>query len=102
MNRLKIRVSDNVLEDKDWTTYELEFEIKEGVPSVSKINSSHKGAGVYIPGIEKGMTAKELSKWSHLDTTGEHPETYHEIWVPHQLEWNDFLTEKTILDLIGS
>ena len=101
MNQIKVRISDNILDDKDWSIYELEFNDKGGTPVVAKIRTLHDG-GVYGCTVKEGMTAKELSKWSHLDTTGSHPETYHEIWVPHQLEWNDFLTENTILDLIGS
>jgi hypothetical protein len=67
------RISDNVLNEKDWGVDWLELE--DGVVVLQKTVSR----GCYrLPDLY-GMTAEELVEWSRFDATGQHPEQYHEL-----------------------
>jgi len=68
------RISDNVLEEGDWTTVLLAVE--GGV--VVGIDLCIKGAYAET-GVHVGMTIEELAKWSQYDPTGQHPENYYEL-----------------------
>ncbi len=69
------RVSDNVLEDSDWGVYKLS--LKNGVVRKQKVASP----GVYVATDFVGMCIEQLSEWSCHDSTGRHPENYHELEV---------------------
>jgi hypothetical protein len=71
------RISDNVLDDTDWGVYKLS--LKNGV--VKKQRTINQGAYAEIKFV--GMSIEQLSSWSRYDSTGEHPETYHELEVPN-------------------
>jgi hypothetical protein len=68
-----IRVSDDVLDNEDWTVDYLLMRngsVKEQV----RVNF-----GVYnIPDM-KGWTCGELSNWSRFENTGSHPQEFHDI-----------------------
>ena len=71
------RVSDNVLDDIDWGVYKLS--LKNGV--VRKQRTINQGA--YAETKFVGMSIEQLSLWSYHDSTGQHPENYHELEVPN-------------------
>ncbi len=70
------RVSDNVLEDTDWGVYKLL--LKDGVV----VEQSTINKGVYVIDPFVGMATTQLALWSSYDSTGRHPENYHELEVP--------------------
>ena len=83
--RLKVRIADNVLDDKDWPIRELVFVGDEVVAALAVY------AGVYSFGVNVdgrplhpglGWTLEQVAAWSAFDSTGHHPESYHEVWEP--------------------
>lgn len=66
---MKVRISNNVLDEEDWPVYELRF--------------------------------ADVAQWSHYDATGQHPETYHEVFDPAQGVWVDFLGAKDVERLVN-
>lgn len=66
------RISDNVLDEEDWTPFEIE--IKDGV--VVRVDNDDP---YYLSMV--GWTTTELAKWTQYDSTGQHPEAYHELSV---------------------
>jgi len=83
--KIAVRISDNVLEDKDYGVRVLE--ILRGVV----VNFEDVKQGVYhndfLPTI--GWTIEQIEKWSQHDSTGSHPENYHEVMA---WDWNSFVT----------
>lgn len=78
--KIKIRISDNVLEEEDWPVFELtlgELEVTE-----TKILQP----GVYGRGFT-GMPIERLLELLHFDPTGQHPEISYDIWDPDQEQW---------------
>jgi hypothetical protein len=70
---LKVRISDNILDKEDWPVIELTF-------SNGKIVSEktlNKGAYAFESFI--GWDRVDLLGWLAMDSTGQHPETYHSI-----------------------
>ena len=72
------RVSDNVLDDDDYTVYEL------NIRSSIVIGQTIVHEGCY-PYDFIGMTTLQLTDWSARDETGSHPENYYELARPHTL-----------------
>jgi hypothetical protein len=81
MKKIRVRISDNVLEEKDWTVYELKIELYKGSPTVMAMRALN--LGVYGQDLI-GFTLDQLSEWLCWDPTGHHPEVWHEIWTPTQ------------------
>ena len=67
------RISDNVLESEDWPVSLLI--IRDGI--VVKQNDICNGC--YDLGDMEGWTIEDLCDWSQFDSTGSHPENYHEL-----------------------
>ena len=75
-----IRISDNVLDDADYHVSELTIHnsIVVGIKTIRD--------GCYPLGSDLiGMTTLQLTEWSEADYTGSHPENYHELAHPHDL-----------------
>lgn len=77
--KVKVRISDNVLDDEDWPVYELEIEPHKGELVVMAQRVVNLGA--YGQDFT-GFNLKRLSNWLCWDPTGQHPEVWHEIWTP--------------------
>jgi len=68
-----IRISDNVLEKEDWPVNLLI--IRDGLV----VKEEEICPGAYRFEYMEGWTTHELCLWSQYDSTGSHPENYHEI-----------------------
>jgi len=88
---LSIRISDNVLEARDWPIRELTF---DAAGSVAAIRDVHKGVYAWQYGPQVGWSISMVSGWSRYDTTGDHPEVYHEVQIG---DWRSFVTRDQIV-----
>lgn len=70
-----VRISDNVLDPKDWGVDMLT--IKEGYV-VRQVNA-YKGC-FRMPDM-LGWSLTDLHNWSSFDSTGSHPEIFHEVRI---------------------
>ena len=74
---LHIRVSDNVLEEEDWPIRKLTLDL------VTKKVTFHEdlapGAYSLDTAPRTGWTLEKVQRWTAVDPTGWHPETYNEI-----------------------
>lgn len=101
---LTVRLTDNVLEDKDWPVRKvwIDREKKE----VVKVEDVPFEAGatpmLTMSKPSVGMTLEELLAWLAVDNTGQHPEVTHHVKVEgdHRFSWintaedlNDMLTD---------
>ena len=77
---LYIRTSDNVLEEEDYGVAKLELEkgiiisfeiLKEGVHDLDHLRS-------------RLNNKRDILKWAHFDSTGDHPEMYNEISTDYE------------------
>jgi len=95
--RVCARISDNVLDPEDWNIYELVF-ARGRVVEVVVVNP-----GVYGGSVDDfiGMTIEQLSDWSRLDATGQHPETYYELAPSPSGPWEGFVSHTTIKEWLG-
>jgi len=85
--KVKIRISDTVLEDWDWPIDELTIE--DGIVVGQK--SVHEGAYAITDCV--GWPVERLLKWTHYDGTGEHPEIFQEMWDRKKSKWDTFVKE---------
>jgi len=106
-DKVKVRISDNVLDDEDWTVYELEFAVVKGRSSTGApitrtmvVNQRLVNQGVYGDDIV-GRDLERLALWLSYDSTGSHPEQYHEIWDPGTNSWESVDLEK-LTRMVGS
>lgn len=80
---LRLRISDNVLDEKDWSVHEITFGSGNVITKVKELKSGAYGfiddpkPDIY-PSV--GWTRARLKKWLEYDSTGSHPENYHECW----------------------
>jgi hypothetical protein len=70
----RFRWSDNVLSDLDWTV--AIGHIQEGV--VVRVDVEQRG--VYAPEDLLGKSTEEVEEMLQWDPTGQHPETYFQVW----------------------
>jgi hypothetical protein len=73
MKNLFARISDNVLDEKDWGVVLLV--LHDGVV----VEQRSVSQGVYAPESFVLMTVAQLAEWTCYDATGTHPEQYHEL-----------------------
>jgi len=73
MKELYVRLSDNVLELEDWPVAKLTIQGN----SVKKMEVVCKGA-YDLPNMV-GWTLADVAEWSRYDSTGYHPEEYHDV-----------------------
>ena len=95
-NKVRVRISDNVLSNKEWTVYDLTFKGND-VPRVDSQTTVNEG--VYGDDFI-GMSTVDLHKWNKYDSTGEHPETYHEVYDRRKGKFTDFLSVIDIKQLV--
>ncbi len=69
------RVSDNVLEKADWPVVQLA--VLDGV--VVAVETLHEGVHSIDSMPRVGWTTDMMVDWINHDSTGSHPETYHEF-----------------------
>jgi hypothetical protein len=85
---LRIRKSDNVLDESFWP--EREVLVRDG----RIVSMRTRSYGVYGWIAEHdpmvGWTLEKLCVWTERDDTGKHPETFHEIYVSG--EWLGFVS----------
>ena len=78
--RVYLRVSDNVLEEEDFTVWKVRF---GGDHCIVHIELVHPGAyarpGDTPHGLDLGSPWTDVVTWSEYDCAGQHPETYHTI-----------------------
>lgn len=88
--RIVARVSDNVLDDKDWPVVEADV---EGGVVVRRwvVNKGAYGTDTILP---VGMTVSEICEWTRHDGTGRHPEQYYELRIGGRFK--DFVTLEEI------
>jgi hypothetical protein len=87
---IRARISDNVLDEEDWSVWKLVF----AAGRVRRADEEHKG--VYdqpMAGFE-GMTIQALSKWTEHDDTGFHLENYYELEI--RGSWKDRVSVEEI------
>jgi hypothetical protein len=72
---VQVRISDNVLEEDDWSINELVIQDGVVVSQKNIYNSVHA-----LPDM-LGWTTNEVEEWTHYDPTGAHPENYYELEV---------------------
>jgi hypothetical protein len=78
---LKLRISDNVFEEKDWTIWEVL--LQDGKVTYRCVVRQ----GVYRPDQDIN-TATELVEWlAYKDNLARHPENYYEVWNPATERW---------------
>ena len=95
-NDVKVRISDNVSDEEDWTTYKLHFKGND-IPRVDCQKEIHKG----IYGHDFiGMSMIELHSWQKFDATGTHPETYHEVFDWRRNRFRDFMSVIDIRQIV--
>lgn len=76
MNHIYVRISDSVLDDKDWTICRLTL-VDNVVTAKETIQK-----GVYrLDSPDVGTSLRDVVAWTHFDSTGSHPETYHEAFI---------------------
>lgn len=69
----RVRISDNVLEEEDWSVDEIV--LRNNVV----ISQSPLCKGAYTIPNMMGWTVSKLIEWTQYDSTGSHPENYYEI-----------------------
>lgn len=74
MKQIDVRISDNILGEREWSVYRLTIEGGK----VVRMDTIYDG--VYRRDLV-GMTVEQLAEWIAYDPTGSHPEVYHE-WRP--------------------
>jgi hypothetical protein len=99
---IRIRYSDNVLDEEDWTVVELTLKPaqKRGKHTDVKVVKwwvLHHGA--YSPVNMIGWDIQQLLDIQNEDPTGYHPETYTDIWNGEK--WTGFLNEEELRTLLG-
>lgn len=73
---IHVRVSDDVLDVKDWT---VDYLLMENGSVKEQVRVHY---GIYnIPDM-RGWTCGELSNWSRFENTGSHPQEFHDIYCP--------------------
>lgn len=79
--RMLVRVSDNVLDEKEWPVHEVVLGVvsTKGVGRLGVMDQTEVHPGCYNIPAMRGWTIEELAEWSRFDPTGEHPEVYNEI-----------------------
>lgn len=84
---IEARVSDNVLDDDDYTVVRLTIEGGVVVKREEVVD------GVYdlnrVSALSVGATVAQIEAWTRYDSTGHHPETYHEVREPAG-SWSTF------------
>ena len=78
-NKIRVRISDNVLYENDWNVYELSFKGND-VPRVDQQRVINEGIYGGYEDYFIGMAMTDLCKWTQDDPTGRHPETYNEVF----------------------
>lgn len=103
---IRVRISDNVLEDKDWTIFELEFAMAKDIPgsvgeNVPKVVSQRLiNEGCYGEHL-LGKTIVDLVKWLAYDPTGSHPEVWHEVWDTRKARWKSMVSVIDLRQILG-
>lgn len=79
--KMLVRVSDNVLNEKEWPVHEVTLGIvaTRGVGRLGVVDQVEVKSGCYTIPPMRGWLFEELAEWSREDPTGRHPETYNEI-----------------------
>ena len=96
--KIRVRISDNVLDDKDWNIYELELEFVRNAHRV--VVQRLEQAGVYGKDF-LGMLAEQVRDWAAYDPTGSHPEVWNEIWDPKKEEWVSLISMADLIEIMG-
>jgi len=79
----KLRLSNSVLEDEDFTILSLTLD-QDRIAGVSILHSGCYG----IPGLlRSGASIEALRHWLSYDGTGTHPEEFNEIYDPSKKDW---------------
>lgn len=86
--QIYVRISDNVLDQKDWGIRVLTIENGEVTCAVDRIIGPYGMSAV--PTV--GWTIKQIEEWSACDCTGNHPENFHDVAGDGRtLEWKTFV-----------
>lgn len=75
---LYARISDNVLDEEDWPIRKLVIENERIVEHEDRPMRGLPAMG-FEGGPETGWSLDQLLAWSSLDSTGKHPEVYHDL-----------------------
>lgn len=90
--RIRVRISDNVLDEIDWPVYELE--LLGGFVERSEIINPGAYGRDFI-----GMTEERLLEWLSWQCPSHyHPEEYHDIWSPKARRFVDFKPTDEVID----
>jgi hypothetical protein len=91
-----LRISDNVLDEDDWPIWCAIYNhegflfrihlIKEGVYAAFATVETpfHE-----IPPLQVGSTLRDLKIWVDYDSTGHHPEEYHDFRIFGLMDWKE-------------
>lgn len=71
------RISDNVLEAIDWSI--IKCGISNGIITEYEVYADGVYAASYMP--RKGWNIEQIMNWLNYDSTGFHPQTYHELLI---------------------
>ena len=55
--------------------------------------------GVYTVDIPQGTSIGAVSQWLSYDSTGQHPETYYEAWVPSEGAWRSAVSPEELAEI---
>lgn len=99
MSHLFIRISDNVLDQEDWTIGKIFFcGAGENGGTVIQCREVHKG--IYALPDCVGWRLWDVWKWQRQNITGSHPENYYMVASSAEGPWFDCLTPLDISELI--
>lgn len=73
--RFHVRISDNVLDEADWPI--MAIHIRHNYNLITYVEEVKKGCYAFPNMI--GWDLRKLFEWLKYDSTGHHPETYHDI-----------------------
>ncbi len=76
-----VRISDNVLDEEDWTVDR--FAVIDG--RLQHLGTRRKGIYKTTKSTLEGKTLEELAQWSQWNPTGRHPETYYEVRIANPM-----------------
>lgn len=97
-NRIRVRIADNVLPNKHHTEYELKFE-EDTKGALRVVAQRIVNPGVYGE-FMVGWSMVRLQKWQSYDSTGDHPEVYHEVYDWRSKKYRSFMSVIDIKQLV--
>lgn len=101
MRTIQVRISDSVLDEKDWPVWELIFLYNKVAEKELVCAQRIIHLGAYGQDFT-GWDIKRLAKWSFWDSTGSHPENNHRVYVPRVGRWEAFKSTEDIVAILDA